>query len=280
MDESPLGRLPAELRNAIYKNVLFIPWGVQLTVVDAPKHGHTLRRCNASGNLHMELTRVCKKIRAETMGLFFSQNTFSIDHAMCEDDMRSWVPSAAQAWLDHIGEQAYRIKEITICLPDIDVGYALTHQQPHAASQRWLSAYWYGCAIVDWTNLVVSNGIPLRLHWNMDEIERASDRAQLPYSDYIIFATIDTRFDGDWHAFMCTFHAQIDESCKVLSAYFAEDWEQHVSSSDRDNFQRLAQDRAHARASSLVAILEAVHAQGRGNYYWEPHRLRCTPRRG
>lgn len=283
MDGSPLNRLPAELRNIIYKCVLCGSRNVKLEMVPAPKHGYMLRLNSGRkrDDPHMELTRVCKMIPSETIGLFFSQNTFVI-FTSASTPLSHSMPSLVQDWLERIGEQAYRIKEIKIYIPRTKLGHLLRYAA--TSPDGWHSAQWYSRTLVDWFNLVVSNGIPLLICWFIEEIGRIRCPAHDRDSRHIIDVFVDTTYDGNWRALAGVIHAQIDEACNILSGECEEEWEkeweEEFSPSIRDSLRRLDQKDAHAKAATLLAKLETVHAEGRGNYYWEPHQLRCTPPRG
>lgn len=77
MDNSPLAKLPAELRASIYEFALASPTPITLSSQNG-RSGSKLqrRRRLQSPSAHMALTRTCRQIYRETGHLFFSLNTF------------------------------------------------------------------------------------------------------------------------------------------------------------------------------------------------------------
>ncbi|KAI6910064.1 hypothetical protein KC318_g3280 [Hortaea werneckii] len=80
MDASPLAKLPPELRNNIYEEVLVQKDTVKLTFKPAKEHvkSRVLLRETGSQRQLLALTFTCKLLRRETHDLFFAINSFEI----------------------------------------------------------------------------------------------------------------------------------------------------------------------------------------------------------
>ncbi len=83
MDNSPLKRLPAELRNEISKLVLdhdgclqvrYNEWPARLVIEDSAYHSNP----SWPDPYRLALAQTCKQLRGETKGLFFSTNYFIV----------------------------------------------------------------------------------------------------------------------------------------------------------------------------------------------------------
>ncbi|KAI7374092.1 hypothetical protein KC336_g20281 [Hortaea werneckii] len=80
MDASPLAKLPAELRNNIYHEVLLQEETIKLTFKPAEKNVKSRVLLSGSRQQHqmLALTLTCKPLRRETHDLFFALNSFEI----------------------------------------------------------------------------------------------------------------------------------------------------------------------------------------------------------
>ncbi|KAI6804802.1 hypothetical protein KC332_g14583 [Hortaea werneckii] len=80
MDASPLAKLPAELRNNIYHNVLLQEDNIKLSFQPAGNNQKSrVVLCTRRQNEFLALTLTCKALRRETHELFFAMNSFEID---------------------------------------------------------------------------------------------------------------------------------------------------------------------------------------------------------
>jgi len=89
MDDSPLRKLPAELRNTIYEMASYVPEGVVVNKM-AHRSQHVEEESTAAGatmttsatasqSPHLlALTHVCKEIRTEVLGTFYAINNFRL----------------------------------------------------------------------------------------------------------------------------------------------------------------------------------------------------------
>ena len=126
MENSPLAKLPAELRNTIYEYTLYQPEGVHVKAHHnqansfgcfepdtallrdclQTKHGpdcgcilgmnrYSARSDNAKGQPQsrhlLVLTQTCRQIRVESYAMFFSLNAFYVHELQCSED--GWRPS-------------------------------------------------------------------------------------------------------------------------------------------------------------------------------------------
>ncbi|KAI6888380.1 hypothetical protein KC363_g898 [Hortaea werneckii] len=80
MDASPIAKLPAELRNNIYHEVLLHEKTIKLTFQPAEKNAKSRVLLSGSRQQHqmLALTLTCKPLRRETYDLFFALNSFEI----------------------------------------------------------------------------------------------------------------------------------------------------------------------------------------------------------
>ncbi|KAK4546299.1 hypothetical protein LTR36_001976 [Oleoguttula mirabilis] len=81
MDHSPLARLPAELRDDIYERALHQDWPIRAPWYPKETVGvdiDTIIDTAAYSEQAVALTRTCKQIRRESLGLFYSTNIFHI----------------------------------------------------------------------------------------------------------------------------------------------------------------------------------------------------------
>ncbi|RMY98375.1 hypothetical protein D0862_07616 [Hortaea werneckii] len=78
MDNSPLTKLSAELRNEIYHLVLYSPKGFNIIYIGNILFDDKVLR-NENQQAHpLALTATCKALRTETLQLFYALNTFTI----------------------------------------------------------------------------------------------------------------------------------------------------------------------------------------------------------
>jgi len=77
MDESPLARLPAELRIQIHELVLQQDYGVEIRLLKWDTDGSRTMPLARVGTA-LATTKLCKQIRKETAGLFTSLNSFHV----------------------------------------------------------------------------------------------------------------------------------------------------------------------------------------------------------
>ncbi|KAI7259288.1 hypothetical protein KC343_g2335 [Hortaea werneckii] len=77
MDNSPLTKLSAELRNEIYHLVLYSPKGFNIIYIGNILFDDKVLR-NENHQVHpLALTATCKALRTETLQLFYALNTFT-----------------------------------------------------------------------------------------------------------------------------------------------------------------------------------------------------------
>lgn len=100
MDNSPLGRLPPEIREAIYTYTLHFADGISINIGG---EGPQLRSPKPS-EYPQALTQTCKKIRAESLEIFYAQNVLRI--RPYPGDPRD--SDILEAWLTSIGQKNRR----------------------------------------------------------------------------------------------------------------------------------------------------------------------------
>lgn len=137
MDHSPLGRLPGELRNKIYELVLFEPDGI--VICHASVHDHTLTRASLKPNgtklphaLLAGLPCVCKEIRNETSGIYFTINTkftYLTYHYTQIKDVAQWFAPLIR-WIYTIGvPQFASFRDVTLDLGTVSRSTPLIRNQ-------------------------------------------------------------------------------------------------------------------------------------------------------
>ena len=95
MDDSPLARLPRELRNQIYHAVLVRETPVR---VDSPLNSPRLRHENHPVSL-AALLQTCRQVRSEAAAMFYGLNTFVVVDGFYEErDLHLF------AWLGTLGD--------------------------------------------------------------------------------------------------------------------------------------------------------------------------------
>ncbi|KAK3639379.1 hypothetical protein LTR56_012547 [Elasticomyces elasticus] len=117
MDNAPLSRIPAELRNRIYELVLFQPYPIFLTTRLKKNVTEPYYICTPSlATQHpMALTNTCVAIYREAIKLFYAVNTFEYEHS---PNFGSSSTSPAYQFLEHIGHS----NRLAICSLLFDVG--------------------------------------------------------------------------------------------------------------------------------------------------------------
>ena len=127
MDNSIIGRLPAELRNLIYEHALQEGYDGLETVYLEPKAGeNSLSRVKAanasederSGPLQVcGLPATCKQMRRETLALYYSTNRFYIQTEYLKSDHKGHIVKQTEQWTKAIGvPRAREIRDVTISL--------------------------------------------------------------------------------------------------------------------------------------------------------------------
>ena len=145
MDHSPLGKLPAELRNKIYELTLRSEEDICLT--QRPETNISLRRyqqqvpaCDESSRAYvpnlLALTQTCKRLRAESHIIFFNINSFYFPSNIWTDEPdrldTKTIRHCAQTylaacieWLQQVGpEKAHAIRRWTIEGPHMVYWYS------------------------------------------------------------------------------------------------------------------------------------------------------------
>ena len=74
MDNSPLATLPAELRNAIYRDVVCLDQSIEFTVGEGGVKLYTIWRGRAHLKTVFSLLSTCRIVRQEALSLFYSEN--------------------------------------------------------------------------------------------------------------------------------------------------------------------------------------------------------------
>ncbi|KAK3680016.1 hypothetical protein LTR78_000393 [Recurvomyces mirabilis] len=90
MNQSPLGKLPAELCNLIWELVPHVPEGIHLYVAGGVPEGYTVG---------FTITHTCRRAKQETADMFFALNHFTImtDYAHAfEIDGRTRIPQVKE----------------------------------------------------------------------------------------------------------------------------------------------------------------------------------------
>lgn len=104
MDNSPLRKLPLELRLNIYERALYVDGGVKVTLNRPRSKKRRLSREKYASRPHpLALQSTCKAIANETADLVFKVNTSWI-FAQMDDDSTSWG-KRLQQWRQQAGEK-------------------------------------------------------------------------------------------------------------------------------------------------------------------------------
>lgn len=104
MDNSPLRKLPIELRLNIYERALYVDGGVKVTLNRPQSKKRRLSMEQYASRPHpLALQSTCKAIADETAGLVFKVNTSWI-FAQVDDDSTSWG-KRVQQWRQQAGER-------------------------------------------------------------------------------------------------------------------------------------------------------------------------------
>lgn len=131
MDNSPLGKLPAEIRTYIYELVLCHEQGV---VIDIDQGALRLNSPSAS-SYPLALPSTCHQMRSESIEIFWKENHFrfaiwAFNEVLEPREMQQvdavgerW-PSIMDSWLVGIGEAARYIKSV-----DFDLGFWNTNRR-------------------------------------------------------------------------------------------------------------------------------------------------------
>ncbi|KAF3001555.1 hypothetical protein E8E13_009748 [Curvularia kusanoi] len=116
--ESPLLRLPAELRYRIWTYTLSLPvlrMGLTKKGVAKISDAHRVKKI-------VRATAVCRQIRAETRLLFFRLQTFRFGSGLLKQRMSGF--GTFELWMERFGEeQRSAIRCIYVCQPQYLVGY-------------------------------------------------------------------------------------------------------------------------------------------------------------
>lgn len=111
MEASPLGRLPAELRNEIYWLVLEAQDPIQIYCVN--KDFFQARR------VPLAITATCRAIRSESLGIFYASNTFELHPELRADPEAVEVVDLC-AWVRAIGIKNFKLaKSVTIDVGEV-----------------------------------------------------------------------------------------------------------------------------------------------------------------
>ncbi|KAM3422857.1 hypothetical protein BST61_g339 [Cercospora zeina] len=124
MESSLLGRLPAELRNAIYEySILEGDNGPETIYLDRSSHDDHLTAFlvsdqHESSPLRIHgLPAVCRQLRWETLPVYYSINEFCIQTEYLKSDQKGDIMEQIQKWVQTIGhEQAREMRHVTISL--------------------------------------------------------------------------------------------------------------------------------------------------------------------
>ncbi|KAK5117810.1 hypothetical protein LTR85_008785 [Meristemomyces frigidus] len=123
MDNSPLGKVPPELRNNIFDLVLLPPPDTSINMLASP---YGLPKPSRDSKAHLRdalaLMATCKQIRQESSTTFYGANDFFIDvsegrRENCQADLRRAIASESRMmcrWLDGLGPNAAHLRNITI----------------------------------------------------------------------------------------------------------------------------------------------------------------------
>lgn len=160
MERSPFGRLPSELRLAIYELTLTVS-NEDNPATFKPSYSHYSRKVlnilsiNDTNTHPLALTQTCRAIRQEAVGLFFKHKIFRI-----VDDYASFPTETFFDFLDFIGDDAIsalRVLEVQfrsgncICMNHpscLDVVNSMVDlrkwsvKHPHVA--LWARLHWFG----------------------------------------------------------------------------------------------------------------------------------------
>lgn len=97
MEMSPISRLSPELRNQIYTYVLTGPW--------YPASRREIYLSDRPNDLCHPLTRTCRTLRSETLGMYFALNSFVIRVGEPRPHYIYRTDTQAAAWLEAIGPE-------------------------------------------------------------------------------------------------------------------------------------------------------------------------------
>lgn len=152
MDDSPLGKLPPELRNKIFDLILLAPDSIYVdTAGDASDlyGAPQLQPCHeVQVRDALALMATCRQIRQESIPTFYGVNKFFIDTSVLPVDAgtrlyKQWVAENAnviRGWLHSLGHSATYLRNVRIYVGryvSIDVGRGASHGPRSPALTAW-----------------------------------------------------------------------------------------------------------------------------------------------
>lgn len=182
MDNSPLSRLPGELRNKLYELVLFEEDGVTVSPT-GPKTWliHKRRFGKPSGPRPLSvvgLPATCKAIRSECLRIFYAINTFTFEtkHFEQQDRTALWFKRLA-AWVSHRQrERILKIDNVVIDLGDWTCKGALSPPKLQGIPLLALPAFFKSSVIIKIrAYLGVFYVDPLHISFPLSDPEQALD---------------------------------------------------------------------------------------------------------
>ena len=139
MEESPLYKLPGELRNRIYELALLQSGGI--TVFVSALRPHLFKPTETSNIL--ALTETCKDVRHESSPIFYEINTFTLISKYLGEQYSGDIRTARNAqwktglciWLNHVGERNVD----ALSHVDIDIGTSFLYNYVPSSESIWRS---------------------------------------------------------------------------------------------------------------------------------------------
>lgn len=144
MDYSLFGRLPAELRNAIYEYSLQEGHDGPENIYIGPERSDDMSPCklkvyqaaedHSNGSLLLcGLPATCKQLRRETLALYYSLNRFHFQTEYLKSDLeqKDLIIKRVLEWAQDIGiSQSRQMRDVTISLASFKSQQPTTHPQP------------------------------------------------------------------------------------------------------------------------------------------------------
>jgi hypothetical protein len=139
MEESPLYKLPGELRNRIYELALFQPGGI--TVFVSALRPHLFKPTDTSNIL--ALTEICKDIRHESSPIVYETNKFSLISKYLGEQYSGDIRTARNTqwetglcvWLHQLGKRNVN----ALSHVEIDIGTSFLYNYVPSSESIWRS---------------------------------------------------------------------------------------------------------------------------------------------
>ncbi|KAK4629644.1 hypothetical protein CLAFUW4_08311 [Fulvia fulva] len=141
MDNSRLAKLPAELRNRIFKLVFTCAKPVNI-IVDTSYPGSFKQDASTSQTLPIALTQTCRTLRQETTKMFYANVSSAFSVPPGAQGVHMWPDITAQAFLLHLDTtQAAAVRTIMLgSAPSLTMVCAMQLQALEVTTKQALAA--------------------------------------------------------------------------------------------------------------------------------------------